>query len=272
MTDLTNGAIVSIHNGKTEDLTAILQKCEGKIGLVISDGQAMMPGFFGPKVNVEDLGVTEKCVIEVKSCLSKMVGSKVSAQDFLAIVLSNEETKKIGNPKKVSDVLSKTSSGQFTTPSPHVKKTTSRVDDKKSSKGVQRNLYCQPIATLNPYGSDGWTIKAKVTMKGKMNSWMKNGRSGRLFNVHLLDAHGGEIRATFYNEAADTFFPKLEKGKIYTFSKGRLKLAKRMYSTLNNTYEVIFNEHSVIAEAQEDEHEKIGEVKHKYKPIAEISD
>ena len=67
-----------------------------------------------------------------------------------------------------------------------------------------------PIKALNPY-SNKWTIKARITTKSDKRSWNNAKGSGTLFSVDLLDSDAGEIRATFFKEACDKFFPVLEQ-------------------------------------------------------------
>ena len=43
----------------------------------------------------------------------------------------------------------------------------------------------------------------------------------------LRRAQGTEIRATFFREAVDKFFEQLHEDQVYTFSKGRLKVANQ---------------------------------------------
>jgi len=54
-----------------------------------------------------------------------------------------------------------------------------------------------PIASLHPYHSR-WTIKARVTAKSDKRSWANAKGEGSLFSVDLLDAQGGQIKATMF--------------------------------------------------------------------------
>ena len=51
-----------------------------------------------------------------------------------------------------------------------------------------------------------------------MKRWSNARGEGTLFSIDLLDEHGGEIRATFFKEACEKFFPMIEAGQVYTFS------------------------------------------------------
>lgn len=54
-----------------------------------------------------------------------------------------------------------------------------------------------PIASLHPYHSR-WTIKARVTAKSDKRTWANAKGEGSLFSVDLLDAQGGQIKATMF--------------------------------------------------------------------------
>jgi hypothetical protein len=56
-----------------------------------------------------------------------------------------------------------------------------------------------PIASLHPYHSK-WTIKARVTAKGDKRTWSNAKGEGSLFSVDLLDAQGGQIKATMFSQ------------------------------------------------------------------------
>ena len=59
-----------------------------------------------------------------------------------------------------------------------------------------------------------WTIKARITSKSELRRWSNAKGEGTLFSIDLLDSDGGEIRATFFKEACEKFFPVLEEGKV----------------------------------------------------------
>ena len=92
--------------------------------------------------------------------------------------------------------------------------------------------------------------------------------SGKLFSIDLLDAQNGEIRATLFKEAADKWYPILEEGQVYTFSGGRLKVADRKFSKLNNDYELTLDSSSDIRPSHDD---KIKQVNYNFTKIANLS-
>lgn len=109
-----------------------------------------------------------------------------------------------------------------------------------------------PIRELSAY-QNGWTIKARVTSKAPLRTFQggKNG-GGKVFHVDLLDAEGGEIRASFFNSAADSFNDRLQVGKVFTLSKGSVKIANKQYNTTNHRYELTFESDAQVEEVPDD--------------------
>lgn len=113
-------------------------------------------------------------------------------------------------------------------------------------------LNISPISSINPY-SNKWTIKARVTSKSAIKSWSNQKGEGTLFSIDLLDSHGSEIRATFFKDACQKFYPEIEESKVYTFSGGSLKVvANSNFSRIKNPYELTFDVRSDIKPASDD--------------------
>lgn len=108
-----------------------------------------------------------------------------------------------------------------------------------------------PINAINPYSSK-WTIKARITAKSEIRRWSNAKGEGTLFSIDLLDSSKGEIRATFFKDACEKFFPMLEESKVYTFSGGTLKASNGKYSSLKNQYELTFNANADIKAAPDE--------------------
>ena len=84
-----------------------------------------------------------------------------------------------------------------------------------------------------------------VTVEGRKDNGKSNG-GGSVFDIELMDTKGTQIRATLWREVADKYYETLEVGKVYYISNGKVKPANRKYSSVNNQYEIHFNERSEI--------------------------
>ncbi|KAL4175516.1 hypothetical protein KRP22_000481 [Phytophthora ramorum] len=85
------------------------------------------------------------------------------------------------------------------------------------------NVRLSDIQSLNPYAGGRWTIKARVTNRPPIKNWSNARGSGKLFSVDLLDAKGGEIRATFFNDGVDKFYEMLRPGNVFYFAGGNTR-------------------------------------------------
>lgn len=132
------------------------------------------------------------------------------------------------------------------------------------------NVRLSDIQSLNPYAGGRWTIKARVTSRAPIKNWTNARGQGKLFSCDLLDAKGGEIRATMFNDAVDRFYDLLRPGSVFYFSGGKIKMANRKFSNVNNDYEVSFDQGSEISPAPEDA--QISQMNYVFKKIAMIEE
>jgi len=125
----------------------------------------------------------------------------------------------------------------------------------------------QPVNSLSPFQKT-FKIKVRVTRKGDIREWNNTRGSGKLFSVDLLDEAGGEIQATMFNEAAEKFFAVFEEGKVFTVTKGRIKVANKRYTHIKNDYSIDLNEQSEVKFVGEDA--KISSQVYEFKPLSDI--
>lgn len=107
-----------------------------------------------------------------------------------------------------------------------------------------------PIRSLTPY-SQRWMIRARVTTKTDVRHFTNARGEGKLFSCDLVDADGGEIRATFFGKAVDINVDLLQPKGVYTFAKGTLKAANKQFTTLDHPYEITFDERSEVRVSEE---------------------
>jgi len=114
-----------------------------------------------------------------------------------------------------------------------------------------------PISEISSYQTK-WTIKARVTNKAPIRTFKRGNGEGKVFSVELVDALGGEIKASFFNDAADKYFNILEAKKCFKLSKGSAKIANKQYNNTNHRYELTFESGAIIEPVEEDA--EIGEI------------
>ncbi|KAF8667139.1 hypothetical protein HU200_053326 [Digitaria exilis] len=98
-------------------------------------------------------------------------------------------------------------------------------------------LHITSINALSPYQAR-WKIKARVTAKTDLRHFTNPKGHGKVFSFDLLDAEGGEVRATCFDLQAEQYFDLIEVDKVYLISDGSLKPAQKKFIPLNNEYEI----------------------------------
>ena len=102
-----------------------------------------------------------------------------------------------------------------------------------------------PIVALTPWLPD-WTIKARVTQKNDLKTWEKEGRSGCLFSITLIDESGSEIRGTFFNAPASKWHNEIKERGVYYFKGGKVKQADKRFSKIPHDYEIAFSDNCIV--------------------------
>jgi replication factor A1 len=120
-----------------------------------------------------------------------------------------------------------------------------------------------PICEISPYARKGWTIKARLTSRAAAPREVKkkDGRNGKVLSFELLDKHGGEIRASLWDDAVSKFNEYLKPGRVYTFSGGVARVANRNFTTCRHNYELSFFEDAKVVMVENDD--SIGAVQFK---------
>ena len=73
-----------------------------------------------------------------------------------------------------------------------------------------------------------------------------------MMSVNLMD-HTCDIKASFWNEAADRYEDTLIVGKCYTFSRGKTQMANRRFNDTKSEYELSFNGDCVVEMCEDSE-------------------
>ncbi|CAN6336071.1 unnamed protein product [Urochloa humidicola] len=106
-------------------------------------------------------------------------------------------------------------------------------------------IHITPINALSPY-QVRWKIKSRVTAKTGLRHFTNAKGAGKVFSFDLLDAAGGEVRATCFNLQAEQYFDLIEVDKVYLISEGSLKPAQKKFNPLNNDYEIVVDSRTSI--------------------------
>lgn len=117
--------------------------------------------------------------------------------------------------------------------------------------GAAAPSHFTPIAALTTF-NQRWTLKARVVAKSDVRSWNNPKGSGTLFSITLADEGGAEIRGTFFKDAVTKFYDRIQVGKVYTVSGGKVKMANQAYTSVKNECEITFDDKTVITEVADD--------------------
>ena len=117
---------------------------------------------------------------------------------------------------------------------------------------VSRNdapVKINPISSLNPY-MNRWTIRARVTNQPTLRTYHNAKGDGKVLNVDLLDAEGGEIKAVCFGDTAEAYAEKFRAGVVYDVSKAQLQSVRnKQYS--NHDFEIRLDHGSVVEECSD---------------------
>ncbi|RCI04596.1 Replication factor A protein 1, partial [Rhizopus stolonifer] len=252
MPQLSRGAIKAIYNkeisGPLSD-KPVLQLINAKVTqtdestryrAVVSDGIHYMQALLGLQHNllVEQELLKINSVIRVNNYTCNMLNNtKMLIIINLDILYTNVETR-IGLPAFFHPIVSnypvqgfEPSQQQHMYPSRSIY---SMVSFEGSNIQLEPSL--TPIKEISPY-KNGLIIKARVTYKSIINYWNNHNGNGKFFSIDLLD-QSGEIRAIAFNAQADHFFNSFKEGNVYYIIKARVTVAKRIFSTMNNEYQL----------------------------------
>jgi replication factor A1 len=92
------------------------------------------------------------------------------------------------------------------------------------------------ISALNPFHNK-WVIRGRVVTKSDIRHFTNQRGEGRLFSLEVADKTG-QIKVACFSECVDIFYPMFEVGKVYTISKGSVKMANKQYSNSTSDYEI----------------------------------
>ncbi|KAH8917277.1 replication factor-a protein [Atractiella rhizophila] len=267
---------------KSADPSAKGSMAVDRYRLLISDGQNLAQAMLATQANpiLEESGMDKCSIIRVLEFSSNPLkpGSKAKK---LIIVLNMEVlhaggpgSEKIGDPVQIEDsqVPGKSVAGvsknedamevEEEKPTVHEEEDVKpKLQDKKPAikkaggnsvnarGGTGQAIF--PIEGLSPY-QNKWMIKARVTQKGDVRRYNNQRGDGKVFSMILMD-NSGEIKATAFGDVVDTFYNKMDEGKVYLISNARVGIAKKAFNNTNNEYEMTFERHTVVEPCEDDD-------------------
>ncbi|GFE53136.1 replication factor A-related protein, putative [Babesia ovis] len=105
-----------------------------------------------------------------------------------------------------------------------------------------------PIKNLTTYTTN-WTIKARVLDKSPLRTIKGD---NHIMHVDVVDKHGDSIRIKFWGKSATKWYEVLQKGNVYTFSKGNVELSNKRFNTTPHNYEITCHQDSIIEAVEDD--------------------
>ncbi|TNV82512.1 hypothetical protein FGO68_gene2808 [Halteria grandinella] len=234
-----------------------------KFRLILSDGGTKIAAICTLKILDPIIEILKEfTIIEVKQFkVVQLEGREILMLTSCPKIIDCSRSAPVGDPTNYTRqelqqplVLSKERPGTFAEESKQSQVAMSDIQNalsQQTEKGLADGII--PIKNLNMASGDDWTIKAQITKKGKKISY----QNGFLFKIDLIDEEGTQIEGTFYKDCADEFFPKLEEGKIYLFSKSQVTTANKKFTSIQNDYRIIFNEKTVVLEHKQNEQKEV---------------
>ena len=126
-----------------------------------------------------------------------------------------------------------------------------------------------PISSLNPY-NNRWTIRARVTNNPEIRTYHNHKGDGKVFNVELLDAEGGEIKAVAFGDTAERFADVFRAGSVYELSKGQIRPVRNPKFSVGE-FEMMLDHNTEVREI--DDPAVVGSIKrvnYAFKKIADV--
>lgn len=235
--------------------------------IIISDGlhflQAMLATQLNYLVEEDRIGKNTIALIENMSCQTitdKRSVSRLSSfvqrshgDNRLVILLAlrvlQRDAPKVGDPAPISvSPQQQPRMDSVSSPSALAPAVSSATAQPQSRQAGNRANPVYPIAALTPY-QNNWRIKARVVQKSDIRHYSNQRGEGRFFSVTLMD-DSGEIKGTAWNAVVDDLFEKLQENRVYFFSKARVNLAKKKFSTVSNDYELSLDRGTEIEEVR----------------------
>lgn len=176
----------------------------------------------------------------ILSGISEPIGNPIQySQKSINHVQINSNNMIPATAKKISPCSTDTEIEEKTSPYQQFLKKRDRMDFDESNFNSISELML---------GDKLWLIKARVVSKQELRDFSKN--NGKFFSIVLKDKTG-EIRAVFFKNVAEQYYPKIKEGCVYSLTGGEVEKASN-YNCTSNPLEIIFKDNVLIQEQKND--------------------
>lgn len=107
------------------------------------------------------------------------------------------------------------------------------------------------IKDLNPF-QNNWIIKGRVVSKSDIKKFTNAKGEGKLFNFEIADKTN-QVKCVAFSETVDIFYPLIELNKIFTISRGMIKMANKKFSSGKFDYEIQLEKNTEIQQIDDDD-------------------
>lgn len=262
---LEPGTVEALHNNQTNNplyKNPVLQiTLLGKLSMAIgdkqrykvnlSDGVKYMRGIFSSEItSYFDRGLISKFSL-IRPGKFSVRSKDGTVYIYIQEVLEYEDCNvEIGRPVNVS-----TGNASFNENNEQAQATKGNPGQKSPDEDRKRIKKDDGVYTmvnmLNPFHNK-WTIRGRVVTKSDIRRFSNQKGEGKVFNFELSDGTA-QIKITCFSECVDIFYPLIEIGKVYTVTKGSVKMANKQYSTNAFDYEIVLDKNSEVHHVADDE-------------------
>jgi replication factor A1 len=232
--------------------------------IIISDGLHFLQAMLATQLNylVEEDRIGKNTIAHIENMSCQTIADKRSVSRLssfvqrshgdnrlvilLALRVLQRDAQKVGDPAPINvSPQQPPRMDDVSAPTPAVSSATAQPQSRQAG---NRANPVYPIAALTPY-QNNWRIKARVVQKSDIRHYSNQRGEGRFFSVTMMD-DSGEIKGTAWNAVVDDLFEKLQENRVYFFSKARVNLAKKKFSTVSNDYELSLDRGTEIEEVR----------------------
>lgn len=193
--------------------------------LTVTDGDMTVSCIVSPRCNMPQ-------GLEIKKGTVIRIGERNLAMRGNDVITYVKEIKEFADPEKAVNGL------------PPASPSRRKIEASTEQKSERKKTYTK-ISDVNPFISQPWVIKARVSRKSQLRAYQKDGRTQHTFNAVLVDGTGN-ISITFFQEQADLFYEKVQMNKTYEVTPGQVKLANKMYNKTEHLYEIHADKETTI--------------------------